>query len=310
MKEFDLHIGDKIQIYKANAIIPQIFKNLTMEESGKRGNPSYPLKCPICGAPTDVEFVNNTETLYCSNPSCVGKQLEAFEHFVSKPAMNIDGLSEATLERFMKQGWLYDFSDIYLLNCYASEIQKMDGFGKRSCEKLLKSIENSRSIDLDHFIVALGIPNIGKTAAKQIAKDCGYKIDTFNQRINHHYDWTMLDDFGQVMSDSINEWFESVENVGLFAKLLECLHFNANEQTEAMENPFNGKTVVVTGSLQHFTRDTINSKLEELGAKSSGSVSKKTHFLIAGEKAGYKLIKAKELGIPILTEEEFMRMSA
>lgn len=308
VKDLDLHIGDHIQIYKANQIIPQIFKNISAENRNQKQDIEYPIVCPVCGMKTIVVYVNNTATLYCNNDDCVGRKLEAFEHFVSKPAMNIDGLSGATLERFMKLGWLHDFSDIYNLNNYAPQIEKMEGFGKRSCEKLLSSIESSCNVDLDKFIVALGIPNIGKTAAKQIAKDCSFKIDNFKQRVNHHYDWTMLDDFGKIMSDSINEWFADADNLDVFEKLLEHLNFNMNEEKSVVENPFNGKIVVVTGSLQHFTRDSINAKLEELGAKAAGSVSKKTDYLICGEKAGSKLAKANELGVPVLSEEEFMRM--
>lgn len=308
VKDFDLDIGDTIQIYKANQIIPQIFKNISYERRGIKVGVEHPEFCPVCGRPTRVEFINDTETLYCGNSDCVGRKLEAFEHFVAKPAMNIDGLSEATLERFMKSGWLHDFSDIYKLKDHAAFIATMDGFGKKSCDKLLKAIENSRNVDLDKFIVALGIPNIGKTAAKQIAAHCDYSVKVFEGYVDDGYDWTVLEDFGQVMSDSIKEWFEDSENLVVFARLLECLNFNVYERQIATDNPFNGKTVVVTGSLQHFTRDSINTKLEELGAKAAGSVSKKTDYLIVGEKAGSKLAKAKDLGVPVLTEEEFLGM--
>lgn len=309
VRDFDLAIGDTIQIFKANAIIPQIFKNISYERRGIKLGVEYPEFCPICGHPTRVEHINDTDTLYCDNSVCVGRKIEAFAHFVAKPAMNIDGLSYETLWRFMKNGWLYDYADIYDLKQYAPLIENMDGFGKRSCQKLMDSIENSRNVDLDKFIVALGIPNIGKTAAKQISAHCGYDIKIFKDYINAKYDWTVLEDFGQVMSDSIKEWFDNPDNQIVFAKLLECLNFNVHEQhNTTVENPFNGKTVVVTGSLQHFTRDSINAKLEELGAKASGSVSKKTDYLIAGEKAGSKLAKASQLGITILSENEFMKM--
>ena len=308
IKDFDLHIGDTIQIFKANQIIPQIFKNVSLEERGVKLGIVHPNTCPVCGGLVRVEHVNNTDTLYCDNPDCAGKKLSTFEHFVSKPAMNIDGMSEATLERFIERGWLKEFYDIYSLDQHREEIVKMEGFGVRSYEKMWAAIEASKNVAFDKFIVALGIPMIGKTASKSIAKHCKYDPHEFCKIALEGFDWTVLDDFGQIMSDSIKDWFRNPDHLVLYQMLLDQVTIAKPEVQKIMDNPFSGKVVVVTGSLQQFTRDSITKKLEELGAKVAGSVSKKTDFLIAGEKAGSKLAKATDLGIPVLTEEEFLKM--
>lgn len=308
IKDYDLNVGDKIRIYKANMIIPQILKNLSFEERAEKLGVQYPDSCPICGGPVNVEHVNNTDTLYCANPHCIGKRLGALEHFVSKSAMNIDGLSEATLERFIKRGWLKDFSDIYKLDEHRPEIVRMEGFGVRSYAKLWDAIQASKNVSFDKFIVSLGIPNIGKTASKDIARHCNYDLDEFDKFISEGFDWSALNDFGQVANESISQWFNDTENVSVYNRLRNIITIIKPEIKSVSNNAFNGKTVVVTGSLQHFTRDSITKKLEELGAKAAGSVSKKTDFLIAGEKAGSKLEKAKQFGVSILTEDDFMGM--
>lgn len=308
IRDFDLNIGDTIQILKANQIIPQIFKNVSAEQRQTKLGVHYPDTCPVCGGTVRVEHVNNTDTLYCDNPDCAGKKLSAFEHFVSKPAMNIDGMSEATLERFIERGWLKEFYDIFTLDQYRNEIVRMEGFGVRSYEKMWAAIEASRNVQFDKFIVALGIPMIGKTAAKAISKHCNYDPHEFFEKALNGYDWTVLDDFGQIMSDSIRDWFRNADHLVLFQMLMDQITIVKPKVETIADNPFNGKIVVVTGSLQQFTRDSITKKLEELGAKSAGSVSKKTDFLIAGDKAGSKLAKAQQLGVRILTESEFMGM--
>lgn len=308
LRDFDLNIGDEIEVYKANMIIPQIFKNLSAQTRAKKIDVQYPAKCPCCGMSVEVEHVNNTDTVYCVNPYCNGKKLSAFEHFVSKPAMNIDGLSEATLERFINCGWLNTFADIYRLDQHKASIVKMDGFGVASYNKLWKAIENSKKVTFDKFLVALGIPNIGKTAAKDISQYCQGKIEQFEYLLNQDFDWTTLNDFGQVMSDSIKQWFKNADNTKNYVDLLNVIQIQELETKKVQDSKFTNKSVVVTGTLQHFTRDSITAKLEELGAKVSGSVSKKTDYLIAGEKAGSKLSKAKQCGVTVLTEDEFLEM--
>ncbi len=307
VKKYDLHDGDTIRIFKANMIIPQILKNISATER-KPIRIKYPTKCPVCGSELMIEEINDTESLVCYNTQCAGKKLSAFEHFVSKPAMDIDGLSGATLERFINSGWLKNFTDIYRLNQYRNEIIRMDGFGTRSYEKLWEAIQNSRKVSLDKFLVSLGIPNIGITASKTIAKYCEYDVSKFENLISNDFDWTVLDDFGEVTSNSIKEWFDDPLNIALFDGLLDCVEIQKPAVSDVQNNPFKDRIVVATGTLQNFTRDSITKKLEELGAKVAGSVSKKTDYLIAGAKAGSKLAKAQMLGITTLTEKQFMEM--
>lgn len=308
LADYDLNIGDEIEVYKANMIIPQIYKNLSAQNRTNKIGVQHPVVCPCCGQPITVEHVNNTDTVYCINPHCEGKKLSAFEHFVSKPAMNIDGLSEATLNRFIECGWLNTFADIYQLNQHKADIIRMDGFGTASYNKLWKAIEDSRKVSFDKFLVALGIPNIGKTAAKAISQYCQGDVHHFEYLLNQDFDWTTLTDFGQVMSDSIKQWFKDTINTKSYIDLLNIIQIQKPEVIITKESTFTSKVVVVTGTLQHFTRDSITAKLEKLGAKVSGSVSKKTDYLIAGEKVGSKLLKAQQLGVTVLTEDQFVRM--
>lgn len=271
---------------------------------------NIPTLCPVCGGSIRVEQVNDTESVYCDNPKCNGKKLGKFSHYVSKPAMNIDGLSEATLEKFINNGWLTDFTDLYHLNRYDKEIMRMEGFGKRSYDKLMNAIEVSRTTTLVRLLISLGIPYIGKTASKAISNYCGGDPSKFMELVNTNFNWTQLEDFGDVMSNSLKNWFDDDDNFKLFHCILGHLdiQIEANSALPIVDNPFNGKIVVATGSLQNFTRDGIGKKLEELGAKVASSVSKKTDYVIAGEKAGSKLTKANELGITVLTEADFMQM--
>lgn len=310
IKDYDLNIGDKLKVYKANMIIPQILENISATERGTKHGVQYPDVCPVCGGSIRVEQVNDTESVYCDNPKCNGKKLGKFSHYVSKPAMNIDGLSEATLEKFINSGWMTDFTDLYHLNRYDKEIMRMEGFGKRSYDKLMTAIEASKSTTLTRLLISLGIPYIGKTASKAISNYCAGDPYKFIELINDDFNWMQLEDFGEVMSASLKDWLSDDDNF----KLYHCIVGHLNIQIEkaittpVADNHFNGKTVVATGSLQNFTRDGIGKKLEELGAKVGSSVSKKTDYVIAGKKAGSKLTKAKELGVPVLTETEFMAM--
>lgn len=309
IKEYDLNIGDRIKVYKANMIIPQILSNLSAEDRNPIGV-QYPEICPVCGGSVRVEHINDTEAIYCDNPKCSGKKLSMFSHFVSKPAMNIDGLSEATLEKFIANGWLDDYSDLYHLDRYSKQIMKMDGFGKRSYDKLIAAVEASRNTTLVRLLISMGVPYIGKTASKAISNYCGGNPNKFIKMIEDEFNWTQLEDFGEVMSNSMSTWFANDDNYNLFLHVLTelTIQIATPAVVSASDNPFNGKTVVATGSLQNFTRDGIGKKLEELGAKVASSVSKKTDYVIAGEKAGSKLVKANELGVKVLTEAEFMSM--
>jgi DNA ligase (NAD+) len=222
--------------------------------------------------------------------------------------MNIEGLSEATLEFLINQGWVKSFRDIYHLKSYKDEWQNYDGFGQKSVEKILNSIEKSRDVKLENFICALSIPNIGLSASKTIATYFDSDYEKFISACCYRYfDWTILEDFGQIMANSVKKYlygnFEEMYN------LAGIMRFIKRESQVVVDNPFNGKTLCVTGKLNHFTRDGINAKITELGAKAASSVSKNTDYLITNEASGSsKYKKAVELNVPIITEEEFLRM--
>ena len=301
------HITQRVMICKANMIIPQI-SSADKSYSGIQDLMiDIPTKCPVCGGATAINKDNESEVLVCTNPNCSGKMLAKFVHFVSRKCMNIDGLSEATLEKFISLGYINDFSSIYHLADYREELIKLDGFGQKSVEKLLLAIEKSRSVKLENFIAALGIPNIGLSAAKTISqKFNGNFIDWMNSYTDQ-FPWDTLDDFGETMANSINAYLG--HNYFNVIELSNELDFILPEKQVVKDNPFTGKSLCVTGKLNHFTRDSINEKIASLGAKAVGSVSKKTDYLITNEASGSsKYKKAVELGVPIITEDEFLYM--
>ena len=306
IKSLGLTNSCTVRIYKANQIIPQVD---SCDNDGQ-GNIVIPDVCPICGEKTDIKKDNESEVLVCTNPNCAGKRLAQFTHFVSRKCLNIDGLSEATLEKFISLGYINDFKSIYHLSDHYDQLIKLDGFGVKSIEKLLQSIEKSRDVKLENFIAALGIPNIGLSAAKTISTYfSGSYEDFINGYFYWHIDWTNLEDFGQVMADNMNTYLH--DNLEMINELATEMRFVEREcKSEVTENPFNGKSVAVTGKLIRFTRDSINAKLESLGAKPASGVSAKTHYLINNDptSSSSKNKKANELNIPIITEDEFLNM--
>ena len=303
IKSLGLTNGCTVKVYKANAIIPQID---SCEQDGD-GEIVIPSVCPICGGVTSIQKDNDTEVLICTNPNCNGKLLGKFTNFVSKKAMDIDGLSEATLELFINNGLLNDFIDIYGLSRHRDKLVTLPGLGPKSVEKLLLSIENSRNVKLNNYIVALGIPNVGVSAAKAIAEHFDYDYFAFEDAMNDGFDWTQLNDFGEKTSTGINKWWREQTDAIFF--LPTELIFERVVNNVVNNNPFTGKTIVVTGKLNHFNRDSINEKIVSLGAKTAGSVSKKTDYLITNEASGSsKYKKAIELGVPVITEDEFLKM--
>ena len=303
IENLKLGIGDNISVQKCNLIIPQIFENYTQSNSLE-----IPNSCPICNGKTEIEQLNDSKELICTNPNCKGKLLGRFVHFVSKQGLNIDGLSEATLEKFIEKGWLKTFSDIYDLSKYKNDIINMDGFGEKSYNKLIQAIEKSKNVKLENFIVALGIDNIGKTASKTISKFFKGNWFSFENAILGGFDFTILDDFGQKMNDSIYNWYKFIKEPNIWAGLSYKMNFTElkiiNEDTTVINNKFQGKTIVITGSFENYTRDTMQAKLESMGAKVSSSVSKKTDYVMVGTDAGSKLTKARDLGIEILSEND------
>ncbi|MCI9176434.1 MAG: NAD-dependent DNA ligase LigA [Lachnospiraceae bacterium] len=307
-EEFRFGIGDTIQVYKANMIIPQIARNDT-----KSGTFTLPMACPCCGKPLAVRKTSGgTRQLFCENPHCTARLVQKFDHFCEKTRMGIEGLSATTLEKFIGHGWIRNFGDLYDLEQHREEIVNTEGFGEKSFERLQASIEKSRSCTLAKFIAGLGIPMVGRHAGRDLDAYFHGSWEEFESAILGGFDFTQLPDFGETMHKNIYQWYQDAEEAKLWRPLLKKINFIKESSTMNTNNntPFYGKTVVATGKLENYTRDGIQAKLLELGAKPASSVTKKTDYLIVGEKAGSKLTKAQQLGIRTLTEAEFEDMLA
>ena len=303
LKELKLGIGDTIQVYKANMIIPQIAENLTGS-----GNLEIPHICPVCKKEARIIKENDVEALYCMNPDCVAKKIKAFTLFVSRDAMNIDGLSEATLEKFIARGFIHDFGDIFEIGKHKDEIVTMEGFGEKSFENLMTSLEKAKETTLAKVIYSLGISNIGLSNAKVI---CRYFDDDL-EKIRHadQEEIGAIDGIGPVIAKSLKDYFTDPENNRKVDHLMSYLHLHKEEVSG--EQIFKGMNFVITGSLVHFgNRSEAKSLIESLGGKVTGSVTGKTNYLINNDVASNssKNKKARELGIPILSEEDFIRMT-
>ena len=303
VKELQLGIGDTIKVYKANMIIPQIAENLT-----RSGNLVIPDKCPVCGHEARIRQDNDVETLYCMNPDCAAKKIKAFTLFASRDAMNIDGLSEATLEKFIAMGFIHNFGDIFEIGKYKEQIVEMEGFGQKSFDNLMASLERAKETTLAKVIYSLGIANIGLANAKVI---CRYFDDDLD-RLRHAdvEEISSIEGIGPVIAGSLVEYFEKEENNQKLDHLLSHLHLIHEEISK--EQVFAGKTFVITGSVEHFSnRSEAKAYIEARGGKVTGSVTKKTDYLINNDKtsSSSKNKKAQELGIPILSEEEFLELA-
>lgn len=289
-------------------IIPHIEENLDRGHFQAEG--LFPKSCPCCGKPTWIDTSGAAETLHCDNPSCVTRRLRQFVHFAGKKAMDIEGLSEATLEKFIEKGWLHDFTDIYRLDQHKAEIVALDGFGEKSWQRLWSAIQSSRSTTFERFVIAMDIPMIGRTASRELSRKFNSSLDAFETAVKSGFDFTGLKDFGEVLHRNIHKWFTIKENLQLWKELQKMITVEIkNSVTEVTGNPFAGRTIVVTGKLANFTRESINAMIESLGAKTGSAVSKNTDYLICGEKAGSKLDKARSLGVTVLTEQQFLSMS-
>ena len=299
VKDMELGIGDRIKVYKANMIIPQISENLT-----KSGGVSIPEICPACGGKTEIKNDNGTETLNCVNPKCPAKNIKLFSLFASRNAMNIDGMSEATIERFIGAGILHRLSDIYTLNSHKDVIVSMDGFGEKSYDKLIKAIDASRKADMAGFLYGLGIPGFGVANAKLVVK--AYKSDFDAIMEATAEDLVEIDQVGDVMARDFTAYFASEENREEVQRLLKEIEFVIEENTA--EQDLDGITFVITGSLETYpNRDALKKEIEDRGGKVAGSVSAKTSYLINNDinSNSSKNKKAKSLGVPIITEEDF-----
>jgi DNA ligase (NAD+) len=298
----ELGEDDLITITKFNEIIPGIIDNQTRSGTYKLID-----KCPSCGETLIIKNTGTANVLYCPNESCTSRKLAQLVHFVSKNCMDIQGLSEATLEKFISLGYINDFNSVYHLSEHKKKLILLSGFGARSIEKLLVSIEKSRDVKLENFIAALGIPNIGLSAAKTISSYFKGDYNRFMDAYVDSFEWTKLDDFGMIMAKSLEAYLN--ENARSIQELAKEVRFITDEPLKASNNPFTGKSICVTGKLTNFTRDSINEKITAIGAKVANSVSKKTDYLITNESSGSsKYKKAVELNISIITENEFITM--
>ena len=303
MEELELGVGDRITVYKANMIIPQIAENLT-----RSGVKDIPKECPVCGGPTRISMENETKTLYCTNPKCQAKHVKSFTLFVSRDAMNIEGLSEATLEKFIMNGYVKDFADLFHLDRYADEIRQMEGFGDKSYENLQNSIKNARTTTLPRLVYSLGIPNIGIANAKMI---CG-ALGNDPERILNATEEELgeISGVGGVIAGTFVAYFADEEHRDLFRRLLAEVEIPEEEITEDSRK-FAGVNFVITGSVEHFAnRAEVKEEIEKRGGKVTGSVTSKTNYLINNDvnSTSSKNRKARELGIPIISEEEFLNM--
>ena len=304
IKNLQLGIGDRIRIYRANQVIPKVHDNVD-----RTGTYKIPDVCPICGEPTIVTKTKDSSVLVCTNDDCKGKLLGKLTHYVSRNAMDIEGLSEATLEKFIKLGWLNSIEDIYLLENYSNEMKKLDGFGSKSVNKLLTAIENSKVTDLSSFIYSLSIPLVGKTVSKEIAKYYNYDFTTFNTitSLEGENTYSHIEGIGDNISSSIfhywNKHCKDVINVAYNLKF-------TKPDDKTVNNKLNGKTFVITGSLNKFSnRGEAKQRIENCGGIVASSISKKTNFLVCNEAStSSKYKKAQELGIPIITEDDLLEM--
>ena len=302
MEELELGIGDTVTVYKANMIIPQIAENLT-----RSGVSEIQKECPVCKKPTKISMENNTKTLYCMNPKCQAKHVKSFSLFASRDAMNIEGLSEATLEKFIINGYVKDFTDIFHLDRYEAEIKTMEGFGEKSYENLRKRIENARKTTLPRLIYSLGIPNIGISNAKMICRALGEDPKRVIRATEEEL--SAISGVGGVIAGTFVEYFKDTAHVDVFDRLLKEVELT--KETSEEDQKFAGVNFVITGSVEHFVnRAQAKEEIEKRGGKVTGSVTSKTNYLINNDTGSgtAKNKKARELGIPIISEEDFLQM--
>ena len=302
VRELKLGIGDEIEVYKANMIIPQIAKNLT-----ESGSLEIPDKCPVCGEKTVIHKENDVEVLFCENPDCLAKKIKSISLFVSRDAMNIDGMSEATIEKFIARGFLHELADLFKLERYKDEIISMEGFGEKSYEKLIKAADAAKVTTTAKFIYSLGISGIGLSNAKMICKAFDNDFDKIRKVSREEL--IEIDGVGEVLADSFVRFFEKENNNHVVDDLLKIIKIEDSESS--VQNDMEGMNFVITGSVNHFSnRGAVKELVESRGGKVSGSVTSKTKYLINNDSTSNssKNKKAKELGVQIITEDEFIDM--
>lgn len=304
LENLKLGKGDTIQVYKANMIIPQIAANLSQS-----GDERIPEVCPICGGETQIKKVKDVKALYCMNEFCQAKKSKALTHFVNRNAMNIEGLSEATLDKFIEKGFIKNYGDIFRLSRFEEEIKSMEGFGTKSYENLISSIEKVKHTPLPNFIYALGIANIGLANAKLLCKYFNYDLDRIRKASVD--DFVQIQGVGSILATSLETYFKNPKNQEELDDVLQYLHFNVPDSNDTSQLIFENKVFVITGALNHYeNRDQLKERIESLGGKVTGSVSNKTDYLINNdtESSSSKNKKAKALDVPIISEEQFNLM--
>lgn len=302
VRELKLGIGDEIEVYKANMIIPQIAKNLTESDSLE-----IPDKCPVCGEKTVIHKENDVEVLFCENPDCLAKKIKSIYLFVSRDAMNIDGMSEATIEKFIARGFLHELADLFKLERYKDEIISMEGFGEKSYEKLIKAADAAKVTTTAKFIYSLGISGIGLSNAKMICKAFDNDFDKIRKVSREEL--IEIDGVGEVLADSFVRFFEKENNNHVVDDLLKIIKMEDSESS--VQNDMEGMNFVITGAVNHFSnRGAVKELVESRGGKVTGSVTSKTKYLINNDSTSNssKNKKAKELGVQIITEDEFIDM--
>ena len=300
VKELKLGIGDRITVYKANMIIPQIAENLT-----KSGNVTVPDRCPVCGAPTEIRALNEAESLYCTNPQCAAKQIKTFSQFVSRDALNIDGLSEMTLEKLIDMGFIKEFTDLFHLDRFKEKIVNMEGFGEKSYSNLIESVNTASRTTLPRFLFGLGIPGIGVANAKVLARAFGYDMEKIRKASAEEL--SGVEGIGDIMAADITKYFADEDNNRKIDSVIADLEFEVPVSTSAQN--LSGLTFVITGSLEQFeNRNALKAEIENRGGKVAGSVSAKTTALINNDaaSASSKNKTAKSLGVTIITEDDFI----
>lgn len=303
MEELELGVGDRIQVYKANMIIPQIAENLT-----RSGVKDIPCACPVCGGATKISMENDTKTLYCTNPECQAKQIKSFALFVSRDALNIEGLSEATLEKFIVRGYIKDFTDIFHLDRYEEEIKTMEGFGEKSYVNLINSVENARNTTLPKLVYSLGIANIGIANAKMICKALDYDPERLISATEEEL--SEISGVGGVIAKTFVDYFADEGHRDLFEKLQKEVII-PKEEIQKEAQVFENMNFVITGSVEHFAnRNEVKEIIEARGGKVTGSVTSKTNYLINNDvqSTSSKNKKARDLGVPIISEADFLKM--
>ncbi len=303
MEELKLGVGDRIEVYKANMIIPQIARNLTC--SGVR---DIPRVCPVCGGETEIRQEGSAKMLYCTNPRCQAKQIKAYALFVSRDAMNIEGLSEATLEKFIGRGFIQTYDDLFHLDRHREEIQEMEGFGEKSYQNLMESVERARETTLPRLLYSLGIPGIGVANARVICQETKVSAEALPDLTEEEL--SAVPGVGGVIAKAYVDYFEDETHRQVYRELLGEVHIE-QETVDEGGRTLEGTTFVITGSVEHFAnRSELKRLIESKGGKVTGSVTSKTSYLINNDAASTssKNRKAKELGVPILTEEEFLQM--